>query len=75
MMKQELLSATFVEMCLRYQVTRSQHFHLQIFALGHEGRLHRDEVNALKCVSSRKLTSDAHNALNLSPYTAQQLIQ
>jgi len=40
MMKPELLTATSVEMCVRYQGTRSQHpkfihFHLQIFAVGH----------------------------------------
>jgi len=63
MVKPELLPATFVEMCVRYEVNRIQHlkyihFHLQIFSVGHEGRLHK--VSALKCASSCKLTSDAH---------------
>jgi hypothetical protein len=65
-MKPELLPATFVEMCVRYEVNRIErlkyiHFHLQIFSVGHEGRLH--EVSALKCASSCKLTSDAHTAV------------
>jgi len=40
MMKPEHLSATIVEMCVRYEVTRRQHlkyihFYLEIFAVGH----------------------------------------